>query len=83
MREPNLETAPAAYYERAVGIWKESKDPTPEELKEMRISLEKAANYGSFELDARLGIRVTTALDTIAIYGEWQKQQRASPSEKE
>lgn len=73
---------PAAYYERAVGIWKESKDYTPEVLKELRGDLEKAANYGSYELDARIGMRVGTALDTITRYEEWQKQQKEEIPEK-
>ncbi|CAZ81126.1 unnamed protein product [Tuber melanosporum] len=67
---------PAAYYERAVGIWKEAKEHTPEMLAEMRVLLDKAANYGTFELDARIGMRVTTALDTITRYEVWLKEHK-------
>ncbi|PUU81005.1 outer membrane protein Iml2/Tetratricopeptide repeat protein 39 [Tuber borchii] len=65
---------PAAYYERAVGIWKETKEHTLGMLAEMRVLLDKAANYGAFELDARIGMRVTTALDTITRYEAWLKE---------
>jgi len=43
-------------------------------LTEMRVLLDKAANYGAFELDARIGMRVTTALDTITRYEAWLKE---------
>lgn len=43
-------------------------------LAEMRVLLDKAANYGAFELDARIGMRVTTALDTITRYEVWLKE---------
>lgn len=65
---------PAAYYERAAGIWKETKEHTLGMLAEMRVLLDKAANYGAFELDARIGMRVTTALDTITRYEVWLKE---------
>ncbi|CUS07265.1 unnamed protein product [Tuber aestivum] len=65
-----------AYYERAVGIWKEAKEHKPEELAEMRVLLDKAANYGAFELDARIGMRVTTALDTITRYEVWLNEHK-------
>ncbi|PWW75986.1 hypothetical protein C7212DRAFT_195024 [Tuber magnatum] len=67
---------PAAYYERAVGIWKEAREHTPEVLAEMRVLLDKAASYGTFELDARIGMRVTTALDTITRYEVWLKEHK-------
>ncbi|RPA95293.1 hypothetical protein L873DRAFT_1698592 [Choiromyces venosus 120613-1] len=67
---------PAAYYERAVGIWKEPKEHAPEMLAEMRVLLDKAANYGTFELDARIGMRVTTALDTITRYEAWLTEHK-------
>lgn len=69
---------PAAYYERAVGIWKATKEHTLEMLTEMRVLLDKAANYGAFELDARVGMRVTTALDTITRYEAWLKEHRGT-----
>jgi hypothetical protein len=49
----------------------------------VRSPLEKAANYGSYELDARIGMRVTTALDTIARYEGWQRQQEIETLEKQ
>lgn len=53
-----------------MALWKEH------ELKEhleIKNWLAKAANWGPFDLDARIGLRVTTALDTINRMEEWER----------
>ncbi|KAK6544424.1 Mitochondrial outer membrane protein iml2 [Orbilia ellipsospora] len=53
---------PSAHYEMAVVIWKES---GMKEAKAITEYLNKCAGWESYELDNRLGLRATTALDVI------------------
>lgn len=62
--------APTAHYEWAVALWKEHGQ---KEYSEIKSWLDKAANWGAFELDARVGLRVTTALDTINRLRKWEQ----------
>lgn len=56
-------TVPAAYYEKAVLLWTEY-GPT-QKPDEMRTWLTKATQWGPYELDTRLGMKIQTALDTL------------------
>lgn len=71
--------APAAHYELAVLAWKESCDPQcwPTATKEVEAYrrakvaecekyLDQVRNWEAFVLDARVGMKVQTGLDTIA-----------------
>ncbi|KAF8474730.1 hypothetical protein BDZ91DRAFT_789012 [Kalaharituber pfeilii] len=58
-------TAPTAHYEWAVIIWHES---GPKEVEDCKRWLLKAARWEAYELDTRVGLRVTTALDTVNKY---------------
>lgn len=60
-------TAPTAHYEWAVVIWRES---GPKEAADCKLWLQKAARWEAYELDTRVGLRVTTALDTVNKYTE-------------
>lgn len=62
--------APTAHYEWAVVLWKEHELKEHVEIKNW---LTKVANWGPFDLDARVGLRVTTALDTINRMEEWER----------
>lgn len=65
-KKANAIEAPAAHYEKAVCLWKESnKKAGTDGSIEIKALLEKAANWGPYELDARIGLRVQTALDTV------------------
>ena len=63
----NFVIAPTAHYEWAVIIWRES---GPKEAAECKHWLQKAARWEAYELDTRVGLRVTTALDTVNKYTE-------------
>lgn len=79
-------TAPAAYYERGVISWMQrvevaervqqysgGKGATDEELKyveECEAWTDKAAKWESYELDARIGLKIATAQDTLR---KWRK----------
>ena len=76
-------TAPAAHYERGVISWmqrvevaeRRQQDPTAkdEELKyvqECEVWIDKAAKWEGYELDARIGLKIATAQDTL---GKWRK----------
>ena len=69
---------PFARYEKAVCAWIESGegtevkiDPTlrKEKMHECRKLLTEVANWGAYDLSARLGIKITTGLDTLKKYG--------------
>ncbi|KAI5808811.1 outer membrane protein Iml2/Tetratricopeptide repeat protein 39 [Peziza echinospora] len=60
-------TAPTAHYEWAVILWQENGPKGAEECKQW---LQKAARWEAYELDTRVGLRVTTALDTVNKYTE-------------
>jgi hypothetical protein len=54
-------TAPSAHYEMAVLCW-ERRDTRSSECRDW---LDKAAKWESYDLDARIGLKVTTALETL------------------
>ncbi|KAI8962927.1 hypothetical protein F5Y11DRAFT_356613 [Daldinia sp. FL1419] len=76
---------PAANYEMAVLAWVEVQKPElrrdddkgdekewlREKTEECQAWLEKVANWGAFILDARIGMRVQTGMDTVS----WYKKQ--------
>lgn len=72
-------TLPCAHYELAVIAWKESCDPScyPKDVKEIDAFrqtkvkeceeyLEHVKTWDTFVLDARVGMKVKTGLDSIA-----------------
>lgn len=83
-------TAPAARYERGVISWmqrievaeRKQQDPSAttaadEELKyvlECEAWIDKAAKWEGYELDARIGLKIATAQDTL---GKWRKTRGA------
>lgn len=64
-------TCPSAHYEAAVLCWRE-KDINVEEhdakILECEAFLEKCAKWDAYTMDARIGVKVSTALDTIKRY---------------
>ncbi|KAF2761869.1 hypothetical protein EJ05DRAFT_472823 [Pseudovirgaria hyperparasitica] len=61
-------TAPCARYEFAASLWVEmQKNGEEDALKLQEISghLEEVSRWESYDLDARMGIRITTAKDTL------------------
>ena len=72
-------TAPAAHYEMGVIFWMQRGDAAragksvevQEELvKDSEIWVDKAAKWESYELDARIGLKVATAQDTLRRWRE-------------
>lgn len=66
-------TAPVAHYEMGVISWMRRGDGGKTEeawVKECEAWIEKAAKWESYELDARVGLKVATAQDTIKKYNE-------------
>ncbi|KAF2706737.1 hypothetical protein K504DRAFT_459147 [Pleomassaria siparia CBS 279.74] len=67
-------TAPVARYEMAANLWKEAdRDARPEEhgkvLEECKTWLEEVSKWETYDLDARVGMKVTTAKATLRRYG--------------
>lgn len=67
-------TAPCARYEMAANIWKEADvDARPEEhvekLEECKVWLEEVTKWESYDLDARIGMKITAAKGTLRRYG--------------
>ncbi|KAF2496175.1 hypothetical protein BU16DRAFT_572358 [Lophium mytilinum] len=68
-------TAPCAHYEMAACLWRDvelgGQDPAlkKEELTECAKWLEDVVNWGGFDLDARIGMKVTTAKQTLRRFG--------------
>lgn len=62
---------PIAHYEKAVCIWQAAggQDGDRGELKACSDELAKVENWGSFELDARFGLKLTTARQTLTACG--------------
>lgn len=64
-------SCPSAHYEAAVICWRE-KDVNIQEhdakVLECEALLEKCAKWETYTLDARIGVKVSTALDTIKRY---------------
>ena len=80
-------TAPAAHYERGVISWmqrvevaerkQQDSSARDEELKyvqECEAWIDKAAKWEGYELDARIGLKIATAQDTL---GKWRKARGA------
>ncbi|KAL8643948.1 MAG: hypothetical protein Q9226_008021 [Calogaya cf. arnoldii] len=70
-------TAPCARYELGVGAWMRRKQGGKEEVewvKECEGWIEKAAKWESYELDARIGLKVATAQDTLRKFWEGGKR---------
>jgi hypothetical protein len=61
-----LTLAPTAHYEMAVALWTEH--GPGEHNNEIEQWLTKAANWGTYELDTRVGMKIQTALDTLSRY---------------
>ncbi|KAI9674911.1 MAG: Mitochondrial outer membrane protein iml2 [Bathelium mastoideum] len=74
---------PVAYYEMAVCLWQE-RDGTEadrERFRECGVLLDKVANWETYDMEARVGMRVTTAKDTLRKYGNVARRPRTpSPS---
>ncbi|KAL8785236.1 MAG: hypothetical protein Q9213_003505 [Squamulea squamosa] len=71
-------TAPCAHYEMGVGAWMRRKEGGKDEVewvKECERWVEKAAKWDSYELDARVGLKVATAQDTLKKF--WQGRKGA------
>ncbi|KAF2019127.1 hypothetical protein BU24DRAFT_418728 [Aaosphaeria arxii CBS 175.79] len=67
-------TAPCARYEMAACVWREADaEGKPEDhadlLEECKGWLEEVAKWESFDLDARIGMKVTTGKGTLRRYG--------------
>ncbi|KAF2463160.1 uncharacterized protein BDR25DRAFT_115658 [Lindgomyces ingoldianus] len=67
-------TAPCARYEMAANLWREvDRDAMPEsdkeKLEECRVWLDEVGRWESYDLDARIGMKVTTAKATLKRYG--------------
>lgn len=61
-------TAPAAHYELGVICWMRKSDQRGEEAKWVKQCegwIDKAARWESYELDARIGLKIATAQDTL------------------
>lgn len=66
--------APAAHYEMGVICWMRRKGPGIDQerswVKECETWVEKAAKWESYELDARIGIKIATAQDALKKWKE-------------
>lgn len=86
-------TAPAAHYEMGVVCWMEkdalgvvgngnggTRDPaslTEKKVRECEAWIEKAAKWEGYELDARIGLKIATAQDTLKRWFErWKGERR-------
>lgn len=64
-------TAPCAHYEMGVGCWTRRKEGGKKEdewVKECGEWIGKAAKWEGYELDARVGLKIATAEDTLKKY---------------
>ncbi|KAL8716825.1 MAG: hypothetical protein Q9225_005875 [Loekoesia sp. 1 TL-2023] len=71
-------TAPCAHYEMGVRCWmrrKEGGKSEEEWVKECEGWIEKTAKWEGYELDARVGLKIATAQDTLKKY--WAKKKEA------
>ncbi|KAL9604555.1 MAG: hypothetical protein Q9219_000520 [cf. Caloplaca sp. 3 TL-2023] len=69
-------TAPCAHYETGVCCWmrrKEGGKSEEEWVRECEGWVEKAARWEGYELDARVGLKIATAQDTLKKYWEAKK----------
>ena len=78
-------TAPAAHYEMGVICWMQrgeaaksgGKETVEEKLvRECESWIEKAAKWESYELDARIGLKIATAQDTLRKWNERRGSRR-------
>ena len=61
-------SCPSAYYEMAALAWQERDLPNVDRVGKVRESeewLHKVARWETYVLDARIGMKVTTGLDTV------------------
>ena len=67
-------TCPTAHYEIGVNLWMQRSgdrgDGDRELVRECAEWVNTAAKFESYDLDARIGLKITTALDTIKKWGE-------------
>lgn len=71
-------TAPAAHYEMGVNFWMQRGEArrggkeaeVKKWIKECESWIEKAANWEKYELDARIGLKIATAQDTLRRWHE-------------
>ncbi|KAI9846093.1 MAG: Mitochondrial outer membrane protein iml2 [Sclerophora amabilis] len=63
-------TCPSAHYEMAVICWMDRREGGDEmaKVRECGEWLDKAAKWDSYELDTRIGLKITTAEDTLKKY---------------
>ncbi|KAL9006223.1 MAG: hypothetical protein Q9188_001047 [Gyalolechia gomerana] len=69
-------TGPCAHYEMGVGCWMRRKDGAKGEeewVRECGEWVDKAAKWEGYELDARVGLKIATAEDTLKKYYEAKK----------
>ncbi|KAL8920906.1 MAG: hypothetical protein Q9172_004294 [Xanthocarpia lactea] len=73
-------TGPCAHYEMGVGAWMRRKEAGEKDevewVKECEGWIDKAAKWESYELDARVGLKVATAQDTLKKFWEEKKGVR-------
>ncbi|KAF2131600.1 hypothetical protein P153DRAFT_312114 [Dothidotthia symphoricarpi CBS 119687] len=67
-------TAPCARYEMAANLWREadangSPESHPKLLVQCKDWLEEVSKWEAFDLDARIGMKITTGKDTLRKYG--------------
>lgn len=58
-------TCPVAHYEMAANLWAESNGEDRLKMQECSRWLEDTARWESYELDARIGVKVSTGRDTL------------------
>ena len=71
-------TCPTAHYEVGVNLWMQrgekgmadSGELEKERVRECKEWVEKAAKWESYDLDARIGLKITTAMDTLRKWEE-------------
>ncbi|KAL8941871.1 MAG: hypothetical protein Q9211_001642 [Gyalolechia sp. 1 TL-2023] len=69
-------TGPCAHYEMGVGCWMTRQDGRKGEadcVRECGEWIDKAAKWEGYELDARIGLKIATAEDTLKKYHEAKK----------
>ena len=76
---------PVGHYEMAANLWASRQEadacPGPEKkiddtrlVRKAQVHLEKAAKWGSYDLEARMGMRITMGLNTVKAWLEDQKE---------
>ena len=79
-------TAPSAHYEMGVVCWMQRGEAVKERagaevegrwVKECEDWVEKAAKWESYELDARIGLKIATAQDTLKRW--YEKKEKVKP----